>query len=210
MKAWKPMFRTVRMVVAALAATLLVSACTAPTVPDMVYYRLPEASIDYAAISRKFELPIDVNVFAADGLYSEQALIFTLREDGRALQTYHYQHWIDPPARLLQRRLIGVLRRAQIAPLVTDRLPASADALDVSGVILRFDRVRAADGQHADVSLQLRVEHGGDLLSERVYKASERAKDGELQSTVDAFGAALDKIYAEFLGDLAQLQVERR
>lgn len=197
-------------VVLALAIALLTTACTAPTVPDMVYYRLPEPALDYAAVTRRFELPIDVNVFAADGLYSEQALIFTLREDGRALQTYHYQHWVDPPARLLQRRLIGVLRRSQIAPLVTDRLPASADALVVTGVILRFDRVRATDRQQAEVSLQLRIEHGGDLLGEHVYKASEPAKDGELQSTVDAFGAALDKIYAEFLVDLGKLELERR
>ncbi|HVJ61645.1 MAG TPA: ABC-type transport auxiliary lipoprotein family protein [Tahibacter sp.] len=210
MKAWKPVPSFARMAAPAFAAVLLTSACTAPTVPDMVYYRLPESSLDYAAVSRKFELPIDVNVFAADGLYSEQALIFTQREDGRALQTYHYQHWIDPPARLLQRRLIGVLRRAQIAPLVTDRLPASADALVVSGVILRFDRVRATDRQIAEVSVQLRVEHGGDLLDEHVYKASIPAKDAELQSTVDAFGAALDQIYAEFLADLAKLQLERR
>lgn len=197
-------------VVLAFAIALMTTACTAPTVPDMVYYRLPEPALDYAAVTRRFELPIDVNVLAADGLYAEQALIFTQREDGRALQTYHYQHWVDPPARLLQRRLIGVLRRAQIAPLVTDRLPASADALVITGVILRFDRVRAADGQHAEVSVQLRIERGGDLLDEHVYKASETAKNDELKSTVDAFGAALDKIYAEFLIDLGKLDVERK
>lgn len=199
-----------RRIALALAATVLMSACTAPTVPDMVYYRLPEPALDEAATTRRFELPIDVNVFAADGLYAEQALIFTQREDGRALQTYHYQHWVDPPARMLQRRLIGVMRRAQIAPLVTDRLPASADALVVSGVILRFDRVRAADGQHAEVSLQLRIERSGDLLDEHVYKASVTAASDELRATVDAFGAALDKIYGEFLVDLGKLELERR
>ena len=194
----------------ALATALLLGACSATTVPDMVYYRLPESNVDASTVTRKFELPIDVNVFAADGLYAEQALIFTQREDGRALQTYHYQQWVDPPARMLQRRLIGVLRRAQVAPLVTDRLPASADAIVVSGVILRFDRVRAADGQHAEVALQLRIERGGDLLDEHVYRASVTAANDTLRATVDAYGAALDKIYTEFLGDLGKLELERR
>lgn len=201
---------TMRIVALALVASVLLAACSTPVVPDMTYYRLPEPDLADVAIQKSFAIPIDVNVFAADGLYSEQALIFTKKEDGRALQTYHYQQWVDPPARLLQRRLIGILRRAGVAPLVTDRLPASADALVITGVILRFDRVRAETKQRADVALQLRVEHRGDLLYEHVYRASQDAKDAELQSTVEAFGAALDAIYADFLRDLSKIEVSRR
>jgi len=44
------------------------------------------------------------------------------------LRQYHYQLWTDPPARVLQRRLIEQLRDANIAGSVTDELPASHPA----------------------------------------------------------------------------------
>ena len=192
---------------AALFATLLLAACAPPTVPDMTYFRLPPPAADLVQRAPALELPVDVSVFAADGLYAEQALIYTTDVGGRTLKSYHYQLWIDPPARLLQRRLIGVLRQSKAAPLVTDRLPASTDALRISGLILRLDRARSDAGYSAKVALQLRVERGGDLLSERVYRAEAPAAGEDLAASVEAFGAALDRIYGEFLGDLGALRL---
>lgn len=194
----------------AMTAVLALAACSPPTVPDMAYFRLPPPAAEVTQRAPQLAIPVDVSVFGADGLYAEQAIIYSPDIDGRTLHNYHYQLWIDPPARLLQRRLIWVLREAKAAPLVTDRLPASTDALRVSGVIFRFDRARLAEGYAAKVTLQLRVERGGTLLSERVYRAEVPAGGGEINASVTAFGAALDQIYAEFLGDLAQLKLAAR
>jgi len=184
--------------------------CSSVTVPDMTYYRLPEpAAVDSSTLPH-FSLPIDVEIFAADGLYAEQSIIYSLDAEARALRGYHYQLWSDPPSRMLQRRLISLLRRAELAPQVTDRLPASADALGIDGVILRYDRVQRGAGFAAVVSLQLRVEHGGKVLSERVYAADEAATGPEIGETVQAFGRALDRIYLQFLGDIARLQPESK
>jgi ABC-type uncharacterized transport system auxiliary subunit len=191
----------------AMAALLALVACSPPTVPDMTYFRLPPPAAEVAQRAPTFAIPVDVSVFGADGLYAEQAIIYSADADGGTLHNYHYQLWIDPPARLLQRRLIGALRDAKAAPLVTDRLPASTDALRVSGLILRFDRAHGADGYAAKVVLQLRVERAGELLSERVYRAEAPANGDELKASVAAFGTALDRIYGEFLGDLALLQL---
>ncbi len=190
--------------VACLALGL--AACSAPTVPDVTYYRLAEPAAAVWQRAPSFPVPVDVAVFGADGLYAEQALIYST-DAGGTLRTYHYQLWADPPARLLQRRLIDVLRRAQAAPLVTDRLPASADALRITGLIRRFDRARRADGFHAEIDLQLRVERSGRLLAEPVYHADMLAQGTDLEASVAAFGRALDDVYARFLADLAALDV---
>jgi len=192
---------------AALLAVLMLSACSSPTVPDMTYYRLPPPSDGMAAKVPSIPIPIDVSVFAADGLYSEQAVIYTPETEGPALKSYHYQLWIDPPARLLQRRLIGVLRNAKVAPLVTDRLPASTDALRVTGLIVSFDRAKKDGAWIARVAVQLRVERKDMLLSERAYRVEIPADGQDLKATVDAFGKAMDQIYGEFMTDLAALNV---
>ncbi|MEO8672635.1 MAG: ABC-type transport auxiliary lipoprotein family protein [Tahibacter sp.] len=186
-----------------VAASL--AACSSVTVPDMTYFRLPEPGNVDSSTLRQVTLPIDVEVFAADGLYAEQSIIYAIDADARALRGYHYQLWSDPPSRMLQRRLIGLLRRAQSGAQVTDRLPASADALRIDGVILRYDRIQKDGGFAAEVSMQLRVEHAGQIVLERVYSAEQKAENADIASTVQAFGGAVDRIFVEFLAALSEL-----
>jgi cholesterol transport system auxiliary component len=159
-----------------LALLLVLSGCESVPVPEVTWYRLPEAVLPPAHEVR-FEVPVDVAIFSADGIYADQALIYALDKDSHALRTYHYRLWSDPPARMLQRRLIRVLRQIDAAPQVSDRLPASANVLRVSGVIQRFERVEDAGTWHVDVSLQMRVEHAGVLLAEENYSARIPAAD---------------------------------
>jgi cholesterol transport system auxiliary component len=122
-------------VIAAAALT----GCGVPSVPDFTYYRLPRPQPLEPAPGPLFG-DIVVDVFGADGLYADQALIYAVDPEAQQLRQYHYQLWTDPPTRVLQRRLIVELRDAKIAAQVTDELPASHPALRISGVILRFDR----------------------------------------------------------------------
>ena len=192
-----------------ISLALTLAGCGAPTVPDFTYFRLPRPQPLEVAPAPLFG-DIVIDAFGADGLFGDQALIYALDPGAQQLRQFHYQLWTDPPTRTLQRRLIEQLRDTNVAAQVTDELPASHPALRISGVILRFDRVRGDGRQHADVAMQLRVEHSGDLLFEQVYRASQDAAADDLNSTVQAFGAALDRIYGQFLGDLAKIEVQRR
>jgi ABC-type uncharacterized transport system auxiliary subunit len=187
----------------ALLLTLLVGCGGAPAVPDFTWFRLPiwQPLPPSAPLS---SAPIVVESFSADGLYADQALIYALDADAQALRQYHYQLWTDPPTRILQRRLIAQLRETQAAALVTDALPASQTALRIKGIILRFDRVPAADGgQHAVVALKLRADAvDGTPLIDDYYRADVAATDASLKATVDAYGAAIDTIFARFQTDL--------
>jgi cholesterol transport system auxiliary component len=186
-----------------LAVALALAGCGVPAVPDFTYYRLPKAQpLDPAAAPLFGDVVVDV--FGADGIYADQALVYALDGDAEQLRQYHYQLWTDPPTRILQRRMIQELREAKIAAQVTDELPASHPALRISGVILRFDRAPNGNGTYiATVALKLRADDAsGTPMLDDYYRAELPAAGGDLKSTVDAYGAALDKVFAEFYADL--------
>ena len=187
----------------ASVAAVVLAGCGAPTVPDFTYYRLARPAALEAAPSPLFG-DVVVDVFGADGLYADQALVYALDPSAQQLRQYHYQLWTDPPTRVLQRRMIVQLRDAKIGARVTDQLPASHPALRVSGTILRFDRApNASGGYTATVALKLRADDAnGTPIIDDYYRAELPAASGDLKSTVAAYGAALDQIYAKFYADL--------
>lgn len=193
----------------ALMLSLLLAGCGSTPVPEVTWYRLPEPVLPPSDAVR-FDVPVDVAIFSADGIYADQALIYAIDKDGHALRTYHYRQWSDPPARMLQRRLIRVLREIEAAPQVSDRLPASANVVRVSAVIQRFERVEQAGIWHVDVALQMRVEQAGRLLAEETYSSRIAAADADIPASVAAYGQALDQIYAAFIARLANLATQVR
>jgi cholesterol transport system auxiliary component len=187
-----------------VAALFLLAGCSAPTVPDFTYYRLPRPQPLDVLAKPEFNDSLVVDVFGADGLYADQALIYAVDPSAQQLRQYHYQLWTDPPTRILQRRLIAQLRDAAVASQVTDELPASQPAIRLSGVIIRFDRVpSAAGGFTAAVALKLRANAlDGSPMIDDYYHAEVPATGTDVKSTVDAYGTALDTIYAQFFADL--------
>jgi cholesterol transport system auxiliary component len=198
-----------RRILAALivAAALAVGGCSPPPVPDVTYFRLPPPAALPHADQPLSLLPIEVDTFSAEGVYAEQALIYGVAGDASALRTYHYQLWSDPPSHALQERMVNMLRTCGIAALVTDRLPASTQALRIRGTIRRFERVKAAESYSAAVTVAMRVEQDeGEPIIEREYKAEVPAADATISATFAAFGSAVDQAFAAFYTDLAALQ----
>ena len=185
---------------------ILAACATAPGLPETTYYRLPEPAAPERLSEPAVSLPIVVETFSADGLYSDQALIYTLDADASRLRTYHYQLWIDPPVRLLQRRFIATLRSAGVGRIVTDRLPAQMDTLRVTGRIARLERVRTGAGWEVAVTLVLRAEPSGGgrpwVIGE--YHRQLPVQGDTVAESVRAFGQALDQVGAEFVADLIE------
>ncbi len=189
------------------ALAVLLAACSPATVPDVTYFRLPPAPPPPHVAKPISVLPIEVTTFRAEGLYAEQAVLYATTPDAGALRTYHYQLWSDPPTRGLQDRLTNRLRDSGVAALVTDHLPASVDALRVHGRILRYERVKQAQGAVASVAFEMRVEQGhGEPLLEQTYAADQVAADDSMAATVAAFAGAIDAAFAKFQTDLIALQ----
>lgn len=186
-----------------LASTLLLAACAStPGIPDTVYHRLPAPGATTSLVE-PFTRPILVEAFRADGIHIDQALVYSLEADARELRTYHYQLWAEPPSRLLQQRLINVLRTARAADIVTDRLAAHADALRVEGRIEAFERIQRGAGWEVAVSLELRVDSGATQpLLLRHYRETRPAAGTAIADSTRAMGEALDAAFARFLTDL--------
>jgi ABC-type uncharacterized transport system auxiliary subunit len=193
--------------IVAAGLTLVLAACGSTPVPDIAYYQIAPASGIAARDEQPLGLPVVVDVFSADGLHGEQAILYALRPEG-SVRAYHYQLWNDPPVRMLQRRLIARLRDENFAPLVADRLPASVASYRVSGVIEKFERVQLEDGVwHAQVRIEMRVDAGAQDLPAllKLYEADVAADGESIQATVRAFGAAVDDILGRFSADFATL-----
>ena len=194
-------------IVAVVLVFVLIGCAGAPGIPETTYFRLPPRAEAPRHDTPPLAWPIVVETLIADGLYSDQAIIYSLDPQGARLRAYHYQLWVDPPVRLLQRRLIGALRDANVAPLVADRLPTQTQALRIEGRIERFERIKLEGGGYrVAVALSLRadVRDGKPPLVIREY-ARERAANGDtVRDSVDAIAIALDEIYGEFIADLVK------
>ena len=199
-----------RFAAAAVAGLVLfLSGCSGPEIPDVTYFRLPPAAQVPHADKPLTLLPIEVDTFRAEGVYAEQSVLYTVGTDQGSLRTYHYQLWSDPPTHGLQARLIDMLRASGVSLLVTDRLPASTHALRIRGTIQRYERVGDGKSFKAVVTLEMRVEQDeGEPLIEQQYRAEEAAADGTLNTTVTAFGVAVDRAFAAFYKDLTALTGE--
>jgi cholesterol transport system auxiliary component len=189
-----------------LLLVVLISACSPPSVPDVTYFRLP-APVKFPHADKPLSaLPIEVEIFRGEGIYAEQAVIYTNTPDAGAMHAYHYQLWIDPPSRGLQTRMTTMLRESGISELVTDRLPASEQALRIHGTILRYDRIATGQGFSVAVSFEMRVEQdSGEPIIEQTYSATATAADATMAATVQAFGTAVDEAFAKFYADLSGL-----
>lgn len=210
MKGTRPFARAIAALALSVAVLGAAGCGTVPEVPEVRYYRLPPAAELPNAESEAFQQALVVEPLTADGVYNEQAILYSLKPDGN-LKPYHYQLWSDPPGRMLQRRLIAHLRASRMAPLVTDRMPAAQPSLRITGLIERFERVKIS-GTAADerwqvyVALQFRIDRNDHRpLLERNYRAEVPTQGASIQATVRAFAKAIDDCFAQFRGDLVAL-----
>lgn len=193
---------------AALALLVLLAGCaSAPGIPDTTYFRLPPPA-PVAQGEARFDIPLVVDAFFADGVHADQALLYGLDPDGERLRAYHYQMWVDPPTRLLQRRLIRALDESGVAPLVTARLPPKSRQYRLQMRIDAFERLpRGEDRWAVRVALRARLEGSDDerpaLL--RDYSRELPVQGASVRDSVRAMGAAVDQIYAELVADLRGL-----
>ena len=196
---------SVRRLAVGLVPLLLAACASAPGIPDTRYFRLPERVAATPLAQPALADPLVVETFYADGVHSDQALLYSSDPDGEQLRAYHYQLWVDPPTRMLQRRLIRTLDEARLAPLVTERLPPHGRQYRLQARIESFERLQRADGWHVRAALAVRLDHSESAqpLLARSYVQERRAGGEGIRDTVRALGTAVDALYADLLRDLS-------
>ncbi|MBD8525614.1 ABC-type transport auxiliary lipoprotein family protein [Pseudomarimonas arenosa] len=190
-----------------LTLALLAGCASGPGIPETVYYRLP-AQPEVRTATSTLDAPLVIDAFYADGVHSDISLLYSTDPEGDRLRAYHYQLWLDPPTRMLQRRLIRTLDTAAIAPKVLETLPASTQHYRLLTRIEAFERIKRDEGWVVRASLNIRLSRsGGELpLLLRDYRREVPADGVSVRDSVRALGNAVDSIYAELIGDIEKLQ----
>jgi len=185
-----------------LVLAICLAACgQAQQVPTDHYYRLTPQS---GSLEKKRLTgdPVVVDVFLAEGLYNDRAVLYSSDEQADELQQHHYYFWYTSPPRMLRDYLIQVLRNTDVSPAVVDM--GTEGHLRISGKLMEFERHQSSAGSTANVALELRVDKPDAALPLllRQYRASEAINNKDMTAVVAGFNSAVDRIYREFLEDL--------
>lgn len=186
---------------------LLLAGCFAPPpLPDDVYYRLA-----LAPAAQRFETPrigglVVVERPSAPSVYGSRDVAYSDGPPHLQLTHYHYHHWVDPPAQLLQQGLVDHLRSANLAPNVAGEAGRLVPAYRISGVVRRFERQKGESGWQVAVALDLRADAAGGErpLVLQQYETVIAADGDGMAATVQAFGKATGTLFDRFLADLAK------
>lgn len=186
----------------AVAAIVLLAGCASKPVPQEQFYRLL-----VAAPSTTTTATVDMMVVEAprvSGIYSERAIVYGTDGKGMNLQQYHYALWAEPLAQLLQSSFIDYLRGVGIATTVAGEVGRAQVDVRVSGRVHRFERSQVGDAWNAVVEIELRADRstGSKPLLVQRYQATVAASDASMESSIRAFGAATEKVYADFTDQL--------
>ena len=189
----------------ALAAALLLGACSQPPVPKDSFYRLQTG-----APQRQFAEPalpgvVEVSRFTADGVINERALAYM--ESGGKLQQYSYHYWAESPTQLVQDALVQALRESGAAMrAVTPAMRLRPHYL-MQGKLHRFEQVIEGDSARVVAALEVSLTQArdGNLILLETYRVERPARDDSVGAAIDARRDAVGDLAARLLDDLAAL-----
>ena len=183
----------------------LLSACMGGSVPPDTFYRLPVSSS--ASGQSPIDAVIEIPPIRADGVLNDRAILYS--DGDTVLRKYSYHFWIEPPSSLIQDYLVDRLKSGQVFRQVAEpELRVDRD-YDLIGVLERFEHKTRGGPDEVIVKLRfsLRKIRGNENMFLRTYEEKARVSGGSVASAVDAFGVALDRIYADLQADIAALSL---
>ena len=190
---------------------LLAGCQSAPPAPADRYYRLVDVPAQDVVVQQWTTGSIEIRELRADGPYLDRAILFTYEGQSTHLESYNYDHWIYPPAYLIQQHMVKRFRESRLAPTIADddrgakpTTVISGPILVISGRIVRFEQTLGPGMARADVELELQVANSasGAMVFRKTYHAAEPATDNSMDAFVQSMGRALERIYAEFSSDV--------
>ncbi len=189
-----------------LLPVLLLTACFGggETIPQDQFYRLSESKYPDKTLP-PIAAVLAVSTPDSDVLHRERAMLYSHADEPLKLERYHYHHWTHIPARMIQDHLIDYLRTTGLATQVVRYGEQARIDAQIGGQLRRFERVLGSG--HASVVVQLelfyRGRSGNKLSVQNVYTQQINVTDDSMHTTAAAFSQALEKIYSDFVRDIA-------
>ena len=188
-----------------LSLVIFLTGCGLPSsqVPTDHYYRLPQAQVAKKAEAR-FER-ILIRPVQVQGLYHERTILYVEQQSPLEIKRYNYHYWVETPARLVQKHIKRYLKKSAIATTVTTTTSHQQASVEITPIIVGFERVVDGDQFNNLVSLQFEVRYADTEkeLWSKTYKALVESTSSSMHTTAAGFGQALDQIMAQLLSELA-------
>ena len=187
----------------ASTALLLLAACSSDPVPRDAFYRLGGA----AAVAPRAGGPIrgglEIPPLRAAGIVNERAILY--RDSPTRLEQYSYHAWIEPPAALVQRALIDVLRQNQaFERIVSPDMRLDRD-YELGGDLRRWEHVRGENAAAIEIEISIRRIRGNQQVLLKTYSANVPAQGESIDAVVAAFTRGMYSISAALMADIALL-----
>ena len=194
------------------AAAAALAACGSDPVPRDSFYRLGAAAAQQPRAGGPIHGVLEIPPFRAAGIVNERAILY--RDGPRQLAQYSYNSWVEPPALMLQRSLIGVLRQSQaFDQVISPEMRLDRD-FELLGDLRQWEHVRSdaqGGGQNAaaiEVEVSMRRVRDNSQLLLKTYRATEAAQGEGVDAAVAAFTRGMDSIYTALLTDLAAIPAD--
>ncbi|MBT4770375.1 MAG: hypothetical protein HOO00_07635 [Rhodospirillaceae bacterium] len=178
------------------------AACAQPKVPDEHFYRL-DAEMPEGLSAPLFSGVMMVEPFRGNGLTRERPLLYSTADTPLEVKQYNYHYWIDTPTLMVQDKVVGFAREANIAEtVITPDMRILPDYI-MNGHIKRLDRIVGRNGSTAVVEIEFNLmdAHSDRPVLMKNYLVEEKAGD-DMPSTIEAFKRAFTKVFAELKADL--------
>ncbi|MEN8175613.1 MAG: ABC-type transport auxiliary lipoprotein family protein [Pseudomonadota bacterium] len=196
--------RRLRLTALLLAAAAIGGCASSATVPEDRYYRLPPVQPGETLRQPLIRGTLAVAAYDSAAVFRDRAFAYVKAPRPHELRHYHFDHWADDPPTLLQHHLVDYLRAANLArQVVTDGASLDWNYL-LKGHLKRFERAEKGGGAEAMVEITFALERfeSRTPVLVKTYRAAEPIRGDDIYTSVDAFAAALDDIYARLLADI--------
>lgn len=193
-----------------MGSALALSACSSGAVPRDTFYRLGAPAAPQPLAGGPIKGTIEVPPFRAQGVVNERAVLY--RESARELAQYNYHAWIEPASQMASRAFIEALRAAQAFTGVASPEMRQNRDYELLGDIREWEHVLPqAGGPAAAIAIDIALRRTADNqeMIVKTYRVNEPVAGATIDAAVQAFTAGLDKIIAQFLGDLGTLPKAR-
>jgi len=200
----KVLLHTLSAIISISILGLLQGCANSQPVPSDSFYRLaiqPVKQSEYNSIPISGILSI--SRFSTDALHSERPMLYTEDDSGLILNQYHYHHWIDSPANMIQEQMVRYFQDSgALQNVYTSGTTNSYDYL-LKGKLFRFERV-VGSSSRVDIELEinfLKKSAQENILSRR-YKKEIPVNGDSMHDVVTHFNNGLSEIFSLMLNDI--------
>lgn len=176
-------------------------------VPQDHFYRLPEVKKTKPLGAPVTKGVVGVKALRSDGLHRERTMLYIEHDQPLEIHRYHYHHWTNTPARLIQENMLDYLGKIGFASDVIRYRPGMKVDAVLKGRLLRFERLLNASGIQVIVSIELSYDPKAKQLQKgfhKEYTVTLDAQGTSIHDTAKTFGAALQQIYQSFIKDITE------